>query len=138
MVMDAKEESHWTFLGFESAQDGRPVQVWYDRLPETHKEEIRDLLLYLEKAPSRLWRRPEFDPLIGAGGISEIRAPEIRHAGGSVIYRIYGYFGPGEHEYTFLHATAKKVRSDKHGKRIAKSRLDQLARGHATAHQFSF
>jgi len=136
--VDAKEEWRWTFLGFESVKEGRPVQSWYDSLPEAHKEEIRDLFLYLEKATDSVWRKPEFDPLSGAGGISEIRVPEIRHAGGSITYRIYGYFGPRQREYTFLHATAKKVRNDKHGKRIARDRLDQLAHGNATAHPFSF
>ncbi len=128
----------WIFLGFESADAGRPVQVWFDNLPEDHKDEVLDLLIYLQRVTNSLWRKPEFDPLIGAGDISEIRVPNIRGSKGSTTYRIYGYFGPKKHNYTFLHGTDKKARNDKHGKRIANDRLDELRRGAATVHEFEF
>lgn len=131
------DEKEWTFFGFESPQEGRPVQRWFDLLCEDDKDEIRDLLLYL-KVGKRLWRKPEYDPLIGEGGISEIRVPDIRDSRGTITYRIYGWFGPRGWEYTFLHATDKKVRNDKDGKRIAKNRLGQIEQSTATVHRFVF
>jgi len=111
---------------------------WFNALTNDDKFEIIDLLTYLQNITRNPWRLPEFDPLIGAGGISEIRVPEIRNYKGSITYRIYGYFGPGQHQYTFLHGTDKKVRNDKYGKRIAKERLDQINCGEAKVHEFDF
>ena len=128
----------WLFLGFCSDDQGRPVQSWFDGLPENDRYEILDLLNTLANVTDRLWRRPEFDPLEGAGGISEIRVPDIRSGSGSITYRIYGYFGPGSHEYCFLHGTDKKEKNDKGGKSIARNRLDQLKHGEATVHKFAF
>ncbi len=136
--MTEKEIWRWTFLGFESDEEGRPVQEFYNRIPDEEKDEIRYLLVYLQNATRTLWRRPEFDPLEGAGGISEIIVPDIRHEEGVAYYRFYGYFGPGEREYTFLHATNKKVRNDIHGKEIARKRLQQIERGEAGVHKFDF
>jgi hypothetical protein len=127
----------WQFLGFQSPE-GRPVQSWFDGLPDNDRYEILDLLNTLANVTDKLWRRPEFDPLEGAGGISEIRVPDIRSESGSVTYRIYGYFGPGNREYCFLHGTDKKGKNDKGGKAIARDRLDELNRGEATVHKFAF
>ena len=69
---------NWTFLGFESLKEGRPVQTWFDGLPEEEKDEIRDTLVYLEKIVDRRWPEASYDPLSGAGGISEIKVPEFR------------------------------------------------------------
>jgi hypothetical protein len=128
----------WTFLGFESAHEGQPVQSWFDGLPETDRDEIIDVLVQLQNAINRLWRRPEFDPLEGEGGISEIRIPDIRSSKGVAYYRIYGYFGPSEREYTFLHATDKIERNDRDGKDRARDRLTQIQSGDATVHKFDF
>jgi hypothetical protein len=136
--MFRRAEWVWEFFGFESIQDGRPVQDWYDGLPISHKTEIVILLLYLRNLTSTAWDRPFFDSLKGEGGISEILVPDIRDERGVAYYRVYGYFGPGKQMYTFLHATNKKVRNDKHGKGIAKHRLKQLQDGRATIHKFNF
>jgi hypothetical protein len=118
--------------------------LWFDGLPEYVKDEIRDLLRYLEKMTSRLWRKPEFDPLKGEEEISELRPCDVSVENNGMIetatYRIYGFFGPRGHEnaYTFLHGTIKTARNDTHGKRIARERLKQLGRGEATVHEFEF
>src|SRR6267143_3117708 len=132
------ESWKWVFWGFESTAEGQPVQSWFNGLPENDRYEILDLLNTLANVIDRLWRRPEFDPLEGAGGISEIRVPEIRSESGSMTYRIYGYFGPDDRQYCFLHGTNKRARNDEEGKGIAKDRLDQLLRGEATDHKFAF
>jgi hypothetical protein len=137
-----KKDWRWRFLGFESAQDGQPVQEWFDQLPEDAKYEIVDLLNTLQKVTDRLWRRPEFDPLIGAGGISELRPGDILLNSGEKLelatYRMYGYFGPGSGVYTLLHGVRKGVRNDRRGKTVARNRLRQLQRGDATTHEFNF
>src|SRR5712691_11149944 len=121
----------WTFLGFESLSQRRPVQTWFDNLPEGHRSEITYLLLQLQNVTASLWRRPEFDPLIGERGISEIIVQDIRDSDGVAYYRIYGYRGPGEHEYTFLHGTDKDVKNDIEGKQIARERLGKIERREA-------
>ena len=132
------EPWRWQFLGYQSTAEGRPVQAWFNGLPDNDRYEILDLLNTLANVTDKLWRRPEFDPLEGAGGISEIRVPDIRSESGSVTYRIYGYFGPGSRQYCFLHGTNKKVKNDEEGKAIANNRLAQIRRGEATVHKFAF
>lgn len=118
------------------------MQAWFSGLTPIEKEEVIDLLSYLQNMTNRLWRRPEFDPLDGDTGISEIRVPELRlnRAGKAhkIVYRIYGYFGPGVQTYTFLHATDKDVKNDQLGKAIARERLSRLKRGDATVQKFDF
>lgn len=133
-----RTEWRWTFLGIESVEEGRPSQEWFDSLPDEHQGEIIAVLQYLGNVPKGLWVRPNFDPLEGAGGISEIIVPDIRGLTGVAYYRIYGYFGPGKQEYTFLHATDKKARNDKDGKAIAQRRLGELQRREAGTHKFDF
>ncbi len=122
--------------------EARPVQSWYDDPHEDARDEIRDLLNYLQKLTSSLWHRPEFDELDGAGGISELRPRditlEIKGKLESMSYRVYGYFGPAEGVYTFLHGVRKDVRNDTRGKRIARERLRQIEHGEATTHEFEF
>jgi len=138
--MEADPTWRWRFFGYQSSDEGRPVQFWYDGLSVEAREEITDLFQTLQIITNRLWRRPEFDPLPGAGGISEVRPREIRNADGGFTYRIYGYFGPNKREYTLLHGTLKTVRNDIHGKRIARDRLERLIRGDhgVTVHEFDF
>jgi hypothetical protein len=143
--MEDERTWRWKFLGFQSVAEGRPVQVWFNGLPEEpDRYEIKDLLDALQKVNDRLWPSEVFDPLEGAGGISEIKIPNIRcERGGkvkSITYRIYGFFGPRtyEHSYTFLHGTEKEVKNDTIGKQIAKGRLDELLGGFADVHKFEF
>jgi hypothetical protein len=135
----------WRFLGFRSVAEGRPVQAWFNSLPEEpDRYEITDLLDALQKVNDRPWAKEVFDPLEGAGGISEIKIPNIRcERDGKfkcITYRIYGFFGPKAYErsYTFLHGTEKEVKNDAIGKQIAKGRLDELLGGFADVHKFEF
>lgn len=133
--MNGAKTWRWEFLAFRSTAEGCPVQRWFDELPEDDRYEITELLYFLQKTNDRLWPDAVFDPLRGAGGISEIKFPNIRcFRDGkvkSITYRIYGYFGPtGQgYCYTFLHGTRKDVKNDTVGKQIAKGRLDELYRG---------
>jgi hypothetical protein len=142
--MSEGAEWRWQFLGYESSAEGQPVQEWFDGLPEEAQEEIRDLVRYLEKTTSGKWRRPEFDPLIGDCGISELRPCDVQiEENGKVrtlTCRIYGFFGPQScvHSYTLLYGTGKRVRNDKNGKRIACGQLERVRRGEAGVHRFRF
>jgi hypothetical protein len=141
--MDSKKDWRWTFLVFETTDEERPVQEWFNGLHQVPKEEIADLLVYLQNVTTKPWKRPEFDPLKGAGGISEIRFRNISWSEGGVVktatYRIYGFFGPKECKgsYTFLHANDKRVTNDRIGKGIARTRLDQLGRGEGRVREFN-
>ncbi len=133
------EKKTWEFLGFLTFDGRKYVQDWYDELGLDAQDEIINLVEHLRNLPGGKWRRPEFDLLEGAGGISEIRPMDIRTAEGNFTYRIYGVREfPTKNSYTFLHGTDKDVKNDKIGKGIAKDRLDQLRRNEATVHRFDF
>jgi hypothetical protein len=134
----------WEFFGFESKAEGRPVQAWYNRLRVEAKEEITDLVEHLRVRVASQWGWPDFDPLDGEGGISELRPANIHCEEGSLTYRIYGVRGyPGKWSYTFLHGVRKEERNDMEGKEFAKWRLRQLGeeeikRGGPAIHKFDF
>jgi len=133
----------WRFRAFESQEEGQPVQSWFDGLPQEVKDEICDLLGYLENMTDRIWKRPGFDPLNGEE-FSELRPDDVPVETGEGVKtfycRIYGFFGTQEHKqsFIFLHGTAKEQRNDRQGKRIARQRLAQLNAGEATTHEFEF
>jgi hypothetical protein len=139
MIVDELDEERWSFYGFESPREGRPVQAWIgqirvDRLDD-HLFAIKDQLAMLQVTPRSEWDQPLFDPLWGEGGISEIRFDPIKCERGKFYYRIYGVFDEESAAYIFLHATNKQRRNDKHGKAIAKRRLGELRSGEATTHE---
>lgn len=137
-----RREWRWKFLLFETHDGTQSVQAWFDDLPPDVRDEIADLLRYLEKMTNALWRRPEYDPLDGEGGISEIRMRdvpvEINGQIQIITARMYGFFGPGKGEYTFLHGTNKRTRNDKRGKQIARDRLAQIKDGNGIVYEFKF
>jgi thiamine kinase-like enzyme len=135
--MATREVWRWTFLGYTSADEGKPVQKWFDGLLPDEQDEIADQFRIMATVNSSLWRRPEFDPLDGED-FSEIRPPDIRSNEGSKTYRVYGFFGPGKHEWTMLHGSEKSVKNDRDGKRIARERLAKIQQSRATTHEFNF
>jgi hypothetical protein len=134
--MSTEEMWQWEFLGFESVAEGQPVQAWFNSLPDEAKDEIVDLVQHLRTATSTLWRRPEFDPLQGEGGISELRPANVRTEQGTATYRIYGF--RGNRVYVLLHGNRKGVANDRQGKQIGRRRLAELQRREATTHKFDF
>lgn len=136
--MATEEKWRWEFNGYESSNEGRVVQDWFNSLSSVVREEIADIFQSLQLVTDSRWQRPEFDPLKGAGGISEVCPNDIRCDEGSLTYRVYGYFGPNEREYTLLLGKRKLERNDTHGKRVAKERMDRIARREATVHKFDF
>jgi hypothetical protein len=143
--MAEEQKWEWRFLGFESPEEGRPVQAWFDASPVEVREEIVDLLGYLKKMTASRWRRPEFDPLSGAGGISELRPMDVAVENDhgeiqNLTCRLYGFFGPRDagEAYTFLHGNTKGERNDRGGKSVARRRLKELEAGRASVHEFKF
>jgi Phage derived protein Gp49-like (DUF891) len=137
--MPANQNWSWTFMGFHSPEAGRIVQTWFNGLPSEAKAEITDILQGLQVVTARRWRMPEFNPLKGAGGISEIRPDNVRSDRGCETYRIYGFFGPEQRQYTLLHGTLKTERNDRDGKRIAAERRDYVIfHGDSAIHEFDF
>jgi hypothetical protein len=130
------ETWQWKFVGFDSAAEGQPVQVWFNGLPDEAKEEIIDLVEHMRNATSTLWRRPEYDPLDGDCGISELRPANVRSVHGTDTYRIYGF--RSNRVYVFLHGNKKGVTNDRQGKQIGCRRLAELRRNDATTHEFDF
>ena len=127
------------FFGIEVIGEGQVVQDWYDSLIPDAQDEILNLALHLARLPMGLWRRPDFDPLEGEGGISELRPKDVRSDEGNTTYRIYGWLGyPDRNCYTFLHGTDKDERNDVDGKQHARSRAEQLFRNEARVHRFDF
>ena len=54
---------NWTFYGFVSAAQNRLVQDWFDGLSLEVRDELKDILAYLQKTSNSQWGKPEFAPL---------------------------------------------------------------------------
>jgi hypothetical protein len=128
------------FCGICVQGEGRVVQEWHDGLIEDAQIEILNMVLHLAILPMGLWERPDFDPLVGEGGISELRPKDIRSNTGNSVYRIYGWKKyPTKNSYTFLHGTDKDEKNDVEGKQSAKQRAHELfVAGRARTHKFNF
>jgi hypothetical protein len=125
-----REQWYWTFWGYESRLKNRPVAVWINKLSQPARDELVDVLCYMRVSPNNEWLPQHFRLL--DDGISEIRFQDADH-----WLRIYGFFWPDRMCYTMLHGTEKKVKNDKDGKNLAKSRRDELKKREASVHLFS-
>jgi hypothetical protein len=127
------------FYGIETFAEGQVVQGWFDALNFDAQLEILNMVLHLERLPMGRWRRPDYDPLEGEGGISELRPKDIRGTTGNVTYRLYGLLKhPHKNAYTFLHGTDKETKNDVDGKEHSRQRMGQLFRNEARTHKFDF
>ena len=92
-------EIRWRFYGYETAAGGRIVQDWYNRLLQDEKDEIQDILGYLQALPRTSWSEPAFEAFDPDISEVKIKVNVLKR-----IYRIYGTFWPrGErYVYTFL------------------------------------
>jgi hypothetical protein len=131
----AYEQWNWSFFGYQRLDGGKPVQDWFDGLPDDAKKEARETIGYLQQLPNHLWKKPHFDPL-GGEDVTEIRFETATHT-----YRIYGYAGGPSRArqlYILLFGHDKKVRNDTKGKSEATKRRAEIDRGAATFHPFEF
>src|SRR5258708_2446563 len=113
------DEICWAFYGDVTPAGGREVQEWFDALTDPEKDEVRDVVGYLQVLPLRLWDKPEYERL--GDGLSEIR---LKVNLLNKTYRTYGCFWPGgeRFSYTFLLGKEKKVKNDERGKEEARKR----------------
>jgi hypothetical protein len=126
----------WGFYGYRTPAGGREVQDWFDNLPDSTKDEMRDVLGYLQVQPRHLWTLPGFEAFDSE--LSEVR---FKDALKNKWYRIYGMFsGPEDRRYSyiFLLGKDKKTGNDKRGKEEARRRLKMIKRREATFHDFKF
>jgi len=133
------EQPIWKWFGFESRQEGCVAQDWFNGLDIDAQLEILNMIGHLRVLPGGKWSRPDYDPLLGEGGISELRPKDVRTAEGNKTYRIYGVREyPDKHSYTFLHGTDKEQKNDRDGKDIARRRLRQLLENRGSIQEFDF
>lgn len=95
--------NEWLFLDYIE-RDRNPIRDWLDdraRVPVKAKAKIQRILLQL--AGARLWTRPLASNLDGYPGIVEIRIRRM-----NTQYRLLGYRGLGEREFTLLFPAAAK------------------------------
>jgi hypothetical protein len=125
----------WRFFGYKTEADGEIVQEWFDALSDDERDEVVDVLGYLQHLQIDRWKYPHFEHL--GAGLSEIR---IKVSTLNLTIRIYGSFGPAGQRfaYTLLYGGNKKVKNDKHGKKEAVRRKQILENGKATVHEFEF
>jgi len=93
----------WLLLDY-TERDVNPIRDWLNdktRVPTKAKAKIQRILLQL--AGTRLWTRPLASNLDGYPNIVEIR---IRWM--NIQYRLLGYRGPGEREFTLLFPATEK------------------------------
>ena len=126
----------WGFYGYCTPAGGKEVQDWYDNLPQSARDEIIDVLDYVQFQPRHLWKLPEFEAFD-----SELSEFRFKDSAENKRYRIYGMF-PGipdrRYSYVFLLGKYKKKGNDLSGKKEARRRLRMIERKEATFHAFKF
>jgi hypothetical protein len=82
------------------------IEHWYRRQSDGVQTAFDVVREYLEQRPREEWRRPDFDLLSGKLRVlGEIRLKVDKQ------YRIFGFFGPGQSEFTMLVGASKKVKN---------------------------
>jgi hypothetical protein len=127
----------WGFYGYQTPAGGKDVQDWYDNLPESARDEIKDVLSYNQMQPRHLWKLPEFESLD-----SELSEFRFKDSVANKCYRIYGMFPGGKclgrYSYIFLLGKDKTKNNDMSGKKESLKRLKRINNGEATFHAFKF
>jgi hypothetical protein len=133
--MKPEDIVNWSFFGYVTPAGNAGVQNWFNGLSSDEKDEIRDVLSYLQPLPLTVWSKPEFEHL--GDGISEVR---VRVKSLNKTIRIYGFFWPEgiRYSYTFLLGKEKKVKNDEAGKAEAQKRKGKLERREASIDGFDF
>ena len=128
-------ETQWQFHGYQTAAGGQVVQAWYNGLSQDEKDEVQDVLVYLQRLPRKSWCEPVFEAFDPDISEVKIKVNVLKR-----IYRIYGTFWPRgkRYVYTFLLGKNKKKKNDFQGTRLARRRLQNLKNGSATIHEFEF
>ena len=93
-----------SFRRFVSAAGRDEVGGWYDSLPRKDRARFRVRLEYLRETRIDKWQLPDYRPLTGAcKGLGELRRKIANSR-----YRVIGFFGPNENEFSALLVWEKK------------------------------
>jgi hypothetical protein len=96
----------WTFRCYVSASGRDMIDDWFERQSDAVQAAVGVALEFLAQRPRDEWRRPEFDLLSGRmREIGEIRLKSDKQ------YRILGFFGPEQTNFTLLVGASKKGRN---------------------------
>ena len=91
--------AEWTFLDYLDERGTNPVQEWlHDKISVPVKAKAKIDRHLLQLAGTKLWVRPLASNLDGYPGIVEIR---VRWA--NIQYRILGFRGPMDRQFTLLY-----------------------------------
>ena len=96
--------NEWLFLDYTERNGSNPIRDWLSdrtRVPVKAKAKIQRILLQL--AGTRLWKRPLASNLDDYPGIVEIRVRWM-----NTQYRMLGYRGPEEKQFTLLFPAEEK------------------------------
>ena len=82
------------------------IEDWYHRQSNEVQTAFDVVREYLEQRSRDEWRRPDFDLLSGKLRVlGELRFKVDKQ------YRVFGFFGPGQSEFTMLIGASKKGKS---------------------------
>lgn len=95
----------WTFLSCPAPGGGRPICRFISELGPEAENDLSAILENLSVLKREYWIRPQFDVLHGK---SYHGMGEVRFNGEDKTYRLFGYFGPHQLQFTFLRGCEKK------------------------------
>lgn len=108
--------ANWIFKVFLDNKTDNVINAWISAQPIKVQAKIRTRLKYLEVTQN--WPEDFFHKWIGTEYLYEIRT---RHSG--IQYRLLGFFGPGDKEFTLLMgATKRNILEPKTAPNIAEKR----------------
>lgn len=93
----------WSFRCYVSPSGRDVIEDWYRQQSDEVQTAFDVVREYLEQRLRDEWRRPDFDLLSGKHRVlGEIRFKVDKQ------YRVFGFFGPGQSEFTMLIGASKK------------------------------
>ncbi len=116
----------WKVFCYDTSETPNLWKVWYDGVDGRVRAAHDVAVDYLLQREQHEWQKtPYFGPLVPKEGIYEIR---IR---GNVQWRLAGYFGPGQKEFTIVLACTHKqqIYDPPDAKETAVKRKKQIDKG---------
>ena len=95
----------WTFLACPAPGGGKPIDRFVAELGPEAENDLTAVLENLRVLDRKYWTRPQFDVLHGK---KYKNMGEVRFDGEGKTYRVFGYFGPKQLQFTFLLGCEKK------------------------------
>jgi Phage derived protein Gp49-like (DUF891) len=96
----------WTFRCYVSPSGRDVIDDWYRQQSDEVQTAFDVTREYLEQRIRNEWRRPDFDLLSGKlRGLGELRFKVDKQ------YRVFGFFGPRQADFTMLIGASKKAKN---------------------------